>query len=173
MFFSILDSPIGQMVIEANEQEICAVSFPDELPLDSPNELSEAAKEQFREYFEEKRTYFDFPIAQPGTAFQQKVWNELRKIDAGKPITYAALAKRMKSPLAIRAIALANGRNNLMIVIPCHRVIGSNGDLVGFSAGLWRKKWLLEHEARMTSMGQSVLFVADQARNDSCGSGLQ
>lgn len=157
MFFSILNSPIGQLVIEANEREICALGFPAELPLENPNELSEIAKEQFREYFEEKRKYFDFPMAQPGTDFQQKVWDELRRIDAGKPISYAALAKRMKNPLAIRAIASANGRNNLMIAIPCHRVIGSNGDLVGFSAGLWRKKWLLEHEAKMTSIGQASL----------------
>lgn len=145
------------MVIEASEHDICAVGFPDELPLENPNELSERAKEQFREYFEKKRKHFDFPMVQPGTDFQQKVWNELRKIDAGKPISYAALAKRMKNPLAIRAIASANGRNNLMIAVPCHRVIGSNGDLVGFSAGLWRKKWLLEHEAKMTSLGQSSL----------------
>lgn len=145
------------MVIEASELEICAIGFPSELPLENPNELSEMAKEQFREYFEEKRKDFDFPMAQPGTDFQQKVWDELRRIDAGKPISYAALAKRMKNPLAIRAIASANGRNNLMIAVPCHRVIGSNGDLVGFSAGLWRKKWLLEHEAKMTSTGQSTL----------------
>ncbi len=145
------------MVIEANEHEICAIGFPADLPLESPNKLSEMAKEQFKEYFEKKRKYFDFPMAQPGTDFQQKVWDELRRIDAGKPISYSALAKRMKNPLAIRAIASANGRNNLMIAVPCHRVIGSNGDLVGFSAGLWRKKWLLEHEAKMTSIGQSSL----------------
>lgn len=145
------------MVIEASEYEICAIGFPAELPLENPNELSEMAKEQFREYFEEKRKHFDFPMAQAGTDFQQKVWDELRRIDAGKPISYAALAKRMKNPLAIRAIASANGRNNLMIAVPCHRVIGSNGDLVGFSAGFWRKKWLLEHEAKMTSSGQSSL----------------
>lgn len=157
MFFSVLDSPIGQMVIEANEHEICAIGFPAELPLENPNKLSEMAKEQFKEYFEKKRKHFDFPMAQPGTDFQQKVWDELRRIDAGKPISYAALAKRMKNPLAIRAIASANGRNNLMIAVPCHRVIGSNGDLVGFSAGLWRKKWLLEHESKMTSTGQSTL----------------
>jgi methylated-DNA-[protein]-cysteine S-methyltransferase len=158
MFFSILKCPIGQMVIEASEQEIYAIGFPAELPLENPNELSEMAKEQFIEYFEGNRKHFDFPMAQPGTDFQQKVWDELRRIDAGNPISYAALAKRMKNPLAIRAIASANGRNNLMIAVPCHRVIGSNGDLVGFSAGLWRKKWLLEHEAKMTSTGQSSLI---------------
>ncbi len=157
MFFSILNSPIGPLVIEANELEICALGFPAELPVENPSNLTEKAKEQFTAYFEAKRKHFDFPIAQPGTDFQQKVWDELRKIDIGRPISYAALAKRMKNPLAIRAIASANGRNNLIIVVPCHRVIGSNGDLVGFSAGLWRKKWLLEHEAKMTSTGQSTL----------------
>jgi len=157
MFFSILKSPIGEMVIEADEQMVCALGFPSNIPLENPNEVSEWAKEQLREYFEEKRKDFDFPMSQSGTDFQQKVWAELRKINAGKPISYAALAKRMKNPLAIRAIAAANGRNNLMVAVPCHRVIGSNGELVGFSAGLWRKKWLLEHEAKMTLSGQSSL----------------
>jgi methylated-DNA-[protein]-cysteine S-methyltransferase len=77
---------------------------------------------------------------------------------AGKPITYAALAKRMKNPLAIRAIASANGKNKLLIAVPCHRVIGSNGELIGFAAGLWRKKWLLEHETRITRSGQLTLI---------------
>ena len=157
VFFSILDSPIGQMVIEANENEICSINFTSNIPLEYPNEISELAKVQFMEYFDGKRMNFDFPMVQTGTDFQQKVWEELSKINAGTPISYTALAKRMKNPLAIRAIASANGRNNLIIAIPCHRVIGSNGDLVGFSAGLWRKKWLLEHEARMSSTGQSTL----------------
>jgi methylated-DNA-[protein]-cysteine S-methyltransferase len=157
MFFSILDSPIGKILIQANSSEIYALGFPDELPSEKPNELSELAKKQIGEYFEGKRRQFDFAMAQTGTDFQQKVWNELLKIDAGNPISYAALAKRMKNPLAIRAIASANGRNKLMIVVPCHRVIGMNGELVGFSAGLWRKKWLLEHESQMTSAGQSKL----------------
>jgi methylated-DNA-[protein]-cysteine S-methyltransferase len=157
MFFSIFDSPIGKILIQANAYEICALSFPDEVPSENPNELSELAKKQILEYFEGKRRQFDFAMAQSGTYFQQKVWNELNKIDAGNPISYAALAKRMKNPLAIRAIASANGRNKLMIVVPCHRVIGINGELVGFSAGLWRKKWLLEHEEKMTSIGQTNL----------------
>ena len=97
-------------------------------------------------------------MLQIGTDFQKNVWKELQKIDPGKPITYAALAKRMKNPLAIRAIASANGKNNLLIAIPCHRVIGSNGELIGFAAGLWRRKWLLEHEARITMNGQSRLI---------------
>lgn len=146
-------------MIQANELEVYAIKFPDEIPDEVPNHISEQAKEQLKQYFEGKSSAFNFPMMQQGTDFQKKVWLELRKIDTGKPITYAALAKRMKNPLAIRAIASANGKNNLMIAVPCHRVIGSNGKLVGFSAGLWRKKWLLEHEARMTSSGQSTLIV--------------
>ena len=159
MFVSILESPIGQIIIKANEQEVYSINFGDKFSEENPNEISDLAKAQFIDYFEGKSTNFDFPMLQSGTDFQRKVWIELQKIDAGKPITYAVLAKRMKNPLAIRAIASANGKNNLMIAIPCHRVIGSNGELVGFSGGLWRKKWLLEHEARMTNSGQSTLLI--------------
>jgi methylated-DNA-[protein]-cysteine S-methyltransferase len=159
MFLSKLESPIGQMIIQANEMEVYCINFPDQLTNENPNEITEIAKAQFVEYFEGRRIDFDFPMFQTGTNFQKNVWNELRKIEAGKPITYATLAKRMKKPLAIRAIASANGKNNLMIAIPCHRVIGSNGDLIGFSAGLWRKKWLLEHEAKITSSGQASLIL--------------
>lgn len=159
MYISLIDSPIGQMLIEANELHVFAIGFPVEKAEEKPNIISELAKEQFRQYFEGKRLIFDFPILQQGTDFQQKVWDELRRIGPGKTITYSALAKRLNNPLAIRAIASANGRNNLMIAVPCHRVIGINGDLVGFSAGLWRKKWLLEHEVNITQSGQSSLIL--------------
>lgn len=159
MYISTLDSPIGHMMIQANELGVYAIKFPAEIPDEVPNHISEQAKEQFRQYFEGKSSAFNFPMMQQGTDFQQKVWDELRKIEAGNPITYTALAKRLNNPLAIRAIASANGRNNLMIAVPCHRVIGINGDLVGFSAGLWRKKWLLEHEVKMTQSGQSSLIL--------------
>lgn len=159
MFFSILESPIGNMIIKANELEVYSINFPDQFSKENPNEISDLAKIQLTEYFDGKRNDFNFPMLQTGTDFQNKVWDELRKIEAGKPISYTALAKRMKNPLAIRAIASANGKNNLMIAIPCHRVIGSDGKLVGFSAGLWRKKWLLEHEARVNSIGQSSMIL--------------
>ena len=158
MFSSLLESPIGLLSINANEHEVFSIKFLDQLTDQNPNKITEIAKVQFIEYFEGKRNNFDFPILQIGTDFQKNVWNELQRIDAGKPITYAALAKRMKKPLAIRAIASANGKNNLLIAIPCHRVIGSNGELIGFSAGLWRKKWLLEHETEITKSGQSTLI---------------
>ena len=158
MFSSLLESPIGLLSINANEHEVFSIKFLDQFTDENPNKITEIAKAQFMEYFSGKRNNFDFPMLQIGTDFQKNVWNELRKIDAGKPITYAALAKRMKKPLAIRAIASANGKNNLLIAIPCHRVIGSNGELIGFSAGLWRKKWLLEHETEITNSGQSTLI---------------
>ncbi len=140
MFSSLIESPIGLLIIKANDHKVFSIKFLDQLTDQNPNKITEIAKAQFIEYFEGKRTNFDFQILQIGTDFQKNVWKELQKIEAGKPITYAALAKRMKNPLAIRAIASANGKNNLLIAIPCHRVIGSNGELIGFAAGLWRKK---------------------------------
>lgn len=159
MYISTLDSPIGKLTIEASDQEVFFIGFPETSSETKTNPLSELAKSQFIQYFEGSRHEFDFPMSQAGTEFQQEVWKELRKINAGKPISYAALSKKMNKPLAIRAIASANGKNKLMIAVPCHRVIGSNGDLVGFSGGLWRKKWLLEHEAKMMGIGQSSLIL--------------
>lgn len=158
MFTSTLQTPIGLLVIEASSDAVQYVGFKDAVEEDQ-SDLTEIAKRQFAEYFKGERRDFDFPFAQSGSDFQQKVWKELVKIQAGKPISYAALSRQMNSPLAIRAIASANGKNNLMIVVPCHRIIGSNGDLVGYSAGLWRKKWLLAHEAKMMGVGQAVLSL--------------
>ncbi|MGB4774799.1 MAG: methylated-DNA--[protein]-cysteine S-methyltransferase [Daejeonella sp.] len=157
MFTSILPTPIGEMVIQANNNAVYFIGFPEIVPEPSSNLLTETALQQFEEYFEGKRHIFTFQMVQPGSEFQQQVWQELITIPSGKPISYTTLSKKMNKPLAIRAIAAANGKNNLMIAVPCHRVIGSNGDLVGFSAGLWRKQWLLEHEAKMMGIGQSVI----------------
>lgn len=157
MFSSILNSPIGKLIIKANDNEVYEINFIEEDKNEKPNDISIIAKTQLLEYFESKRRKFDFPIQQNSTDFQRKVWEELQKIPTGNTISYAILAKRLQNPLAIRAIAAANGKNKLLIVVPCHRVIGSNGKLIGFSAGLWRKKWLLEHESKITALGQSRL----------------
>ncbi len=157
MYTSSLETPIGKLVIRANDQEVFFVGFPSSVADDEENEISTTAIDQFKAYFDGKFWLFDFPMKQPGTNFQQSVWKELTTIPAGKPISYAHLSRKMNNPLAIRAIASANGKNNLMIVVPCHRVIGSNGDLVGFGGGLWRKKWLLDHEAKMLGIGQATL----------------
>lgn len=110
-----------------------------------PVVLHEAVN-QIQDYFEGKRTTFDLKLNPIGTAFQQKVWNELNKIPFGKTLSYHELSLKLGDVKAIRAVANANGKNPLWIVIPCHRVIGSDGSLTGYAGGLWRKKWLLEHE---------------------------
>ena len=158
MYASVLVTPIGQVVIKANNLAVYFIGFPEMIPDEFPNELTELASSQLSEYFNGVRQQFDFAIEQPGSDFQQTVWKELLSLEVGKPISYASLSKKMNSPLAIRAIAAANGKNNLMIVIPCHRVIGSNGKLVGYAGGLWRKKWLLDHEVTMSGSGQSSLI---------------
>ena len=113
--------------------------------------------EQLIQYFHGERRIFEFPVHQEGTLFQEKVWNELIGIPFGKTISYLELSRRLGDPKAIRAAASANGKNNIVIVVPCHRVIGSNNDLVGYGGGIWRKKWLLEHEAKI-AYGIQTLF---------------
>lgn len=158
MFCSTLNTPIGLLIIKATTEALEFIGYDVDSVEENPGELTELVKSQMQEYFKGERRTFDLPLQQIGTVFQKQVWNELTKIEPGKPISYAALSKRMNNPLAIRAIASANGKNKLMIVIPCHRVIGSGGELVGYAGGLWRKKWLLEHEARMTNTGQATLI---------------
>ena len=115
------------------------------------------AVEQLIEYFNGKRLTFDLPISQQGTQFQERVWNELLNIRFGKTISYLQLAKQIGDVKAIRAIAATNGKNNIAIIVPCHRVIGSNGTLVGYAGDLWRKQWLLKHEAKNCN-GVQTLF---------------
>jgi methylated-DNA-[protein]-cysteine S-methyltransferase len=157
MFSANLQSPLGNIRIQADENVVLEIAFAEAVD-EKPNPLTEMARQQLDEYFGGVRMHFDFPIEQVGTPFQQSVWKALLTIPPGKPISYAALAKQMESLLAIRAIAAANGKNKLAIVVPCHRVIGSNGDLVGYAGELWRKKWLLAHETQMTGLGQTELF---------------
>lgn len=157
IYSASLPTPIGTLLIKSDGDAVNSISFGSEPEEELLCPLLAAAKQQFVEYFNGKRNDFDFPILQSGTEFQQTVWKELLKINIGAPISYTTLSKRMNNPLAIRAIASANGKNKLMIVIPCHRVIGSKGELVGYAGELWRKKWLLEHEARMMNIRQSCL----------------
>ena len=120
--------------------------------------LLKTATQQLDEYFAGERQVFDLPIKQAGSSFQQEVWQCLLKIGYGKTISYLQQSKMMNNPLAIRAIAASNGKNDLAIIVPCHRVIGSDGSLTGYAGGLWRKQWLLEHEAKVLGVGQIRLF---------------
>ena len=116
-------------------------------PARDPGGLSSA----MRRYFKGDRAVIDkLPVKTAGTPFQRSVWKALRKIKCGTTISYAELARRIGRPKAVRAVGLANGQNPIGVVVPCHRVIGSNGSLTGYGGGLPRKKWLLEHEGVQT-----------------------
>jgi methylated-DNA-[protein]-cysteine S-methyltransferase len=158
-----LDSPLGTILIACNGKAITRILFMDEGdPARQPEQTSDVcilAKGQLQEYFLGERSVFDFPVFQPGTEFQQRVWKVLSEIPFGKTITYAALAQALGDPRCIRAAASANGKNQLAIVVPCHRVIGTGGKLIGYAGGLWRKQWLLVHEnERETGLRQGSLF---------------
>jgi len=142
-----IKTPLGMANITGDELGVSEISIDDsgEIIAEIPSELLEAAT-QLRDYFDGKRTSFTFKINPKGTAFQQKVWLKLLEIPFGTTISYLELSKKIGDVKAIRAVAAANGKNPLWIVVPCHRVIGSDGSLTGYAGGLWRKKWLLEHE---------------------------
>ncbi len=153
---SLLKSPIGDITIVADDLAVSEITFKTRDLADvSENEITRLAATQLAEYFEGKVTGFSFPMSQSGTDFQQEVWQSLLKIHYGETISYAKFSEH--KPLAIRAIAAANGKNNLAIVVPCHRVIGSDGKLVGYAGELWRKKWLLQHEREVAGRGQTEL----------------
>ncbi|MEO5685282.1 MAG: methylated-DNA--[protein]-cysteine S-methyltransferase [Chitinophagaceae bacterium] len=154
-------SPIGNIRITCNRACITEMHFlnKDEqmaVTADIPPLLQQCLDE-LMEYFQGRRKVFDVPVYQQGTVFQERVWNELSNIPFGKTISYLTLAKRLGDPKAIRAAASTNGKNCIAVIVPCHRVIGSNNDLVGYAGGLWRKKWLLELETKITH-GVQTLF---------------
>lgn len=155
-YCSRLETPIGLLTIIADDTAILEITFKEqESNLNSENELTRLASKQLNEYFEGTLRTFDLPLKQSGTAFQQEVWESLLSINYASTLSYGKFAEH--KPLAIRAIAAANGKNKLAIVIPCHRVIGSDGKLVGYAGGLWRKKWLLQHEGEVAKQGQTEL----------------
>ncbi len=147
MQIAFINSPLGITKIVGDENGISEISVTSEGAISEtiPIELQEAVS-QLSDYFDGKRKDFNFKLNPKGTDFQQKVWQELLNIPFGKTISYLDLSKKLSDVKAIRAVASANGKNPLWIVIPCHRVIGTDGSLTGYAGGLWRKKWLLEHE---------------------------
>jgi methylated-DNA-[protein]-cysteine S-methyltransferase len=161
-------SPIGILEISSEEDKISAILFTNSskgatvdeelISFDPPSSavILECTL-QLDQYFSGERKVFSVDTTQSGTDFQQEVWKELMNIPFGKTISYHELSKRLKNGKAIRAVGAANGNNSIAIVVPCHRVIGSNGDLVGYAGDLWRKQWLLEHEAKLEN-GVQMLF---------------
>jgi methylated-DNA-[protein]-cysteine S-methyltransferase len=153
-------SPIGVIELTGSMDGISSLIFIDEEKtselVDLPVLIEGMA--QIEEYFLGKRKHFDLKLDIHGTEFQRKVWNKLMEIPYSQTISYLQLAKRIGNVKAIRAVGTANGRNPLSIIIPCHRVIGSNGDLTGYGGGLWRKEWLLKHESQSGTMNYELEF---------------
>ncbi|MBL4658725.1 MAG: methylated-DNA--[protein]-cysteine S-methyltransferase [Alcanivoracaceae bacterium] len=151
---SYYDSAIGVLKIEGNSatraitglwfvQDTNSVSKTD----NSTCEYLENCKTQLDEYFAKKRKTFDIKIELSGSDFQKRTWNALQQIAFAQTISYKTLSQRINAPAAYRAVGNANNKNPISIIIPCHRVVASNGDLAGYGGGVWRKKWLLEHES--------------------------
>lgn len=159
-----IETPVGVMVAGAVEEGICLLEFADRRMLNTEykdlarllktsieegeNKHTRNIRKQLKEYFEGKRKEFSIPLVTPGTGFQQAVWKELQQISFGSTRSYQEQAEALNRPDAVRAVANANGMNRISIVIPCHRIIGSDGKLTGYGGGLKRKRWLLDHEKR-------------------------
>lgn len=155
-------TPLGAMFVCATEEGVCLLEFTDRRMLETEfrdlqkrlnaqilvgeNEHTKQTQREINDYFLGKRTQFEVSLVMPGTDFQVMVWNELLKIPYGKTISYQQQSINLEKPKAIRAVATANGCNRIAIIIPCHRVVGKNGELTGYAGGLERKRWLIQHE---------------------------
>jgi methylated-DNA-[protein]-cysteine S-methyltransferase len=141
------NSPIGPLRVCAVAGAVTAVEFAASPgKAQQPDAAALEAARQLAEYFEGRRREFDLPLAPQGTAFQRAVWQQMLAVPYGSVTTYGRIAAAIGRPRAARAVGLASGRNPITVLIPCHRVIGSNGRLTGYGSGLWRKEWLLKHE---------------------------
>lgn len=161
-------SPVGELVLTASETALTGVYFPTSRRGPAPThqvgwvevngagpeaELLARARTQLGEYFAHTRTTFDLPLEALGSGFEHRVWNALRTIPYGTTTTYGELARQLGDKHGSRAVGLANGKNPIPIIVPCHRVIGGKGELTGFGGGLERKRWLLEHEGALLGLG--------------------
>ena len=154
MYWTTMPSPIGELLLTGDETGLCSLTMgqlqmephsPPDGARHEPAALREAVT-QLEDYFAGRRLDFELLLAPAGTPFQLKVWAALREIPYGRTTSYGELAAEIGQPTASRAVGLANGRNPIAVVVPCHRVIGRDGTLTGFGGGLDRKRWLLEHE---------------------------
>lgn len=146
-FYDTLETELGLMAIKATSASIKSIHFVDESSRVNPNEVTALAKQQLNEYFAKTRKNFDLPMDADGTDFQKKVWQQLVRIPYGQTCTYGDIANAINNPKGMRAVGLANGKNPLTIVVPCHRVIGANGKLTGYAHGTQRKAQLLSLES--------------------------
>jgi methylated-DNA-[protein]-cysteine S-methyltransferase len=165
MHYTLHDSPVGPLRLTARGGVLCGVDFPNgkhTRPI-GPDWVEDAAPfaevgRQLDAYFAGERQVFDLPLAPRGTAFQLRVWEELRRIPFGHTISYGELARRVGDPNAARAVGAANGQNPISIIVPCHRVIGADGSLTGFGGGVATKRALLEHEQRHAGLFAAATY---------------
>jgi methylated-DNA-[protein]-cysteine S-methyltransferase len=155
-------SPIGVLEIKGTEEAVTSILFFKEKRKEEAHipEVLKACAAQIDEYFHGRRKIFDVPLHFGGTEFQIKVWNELLKIPFGETMSYLELALKVGNEKMIRAVGGANGKNPISIIVPCHRVIGSDGKLVGYGGGLWRKEWMLNHENKYSYKQTGQLKLA-------------
>jgi O-6-methylguanine DNA methyltransferase len=170
LYYTNLTTPLGNMFALASDSGLQMLEFHEKEEIASllshiskttGSELKESANDilkntisQLQEYFDRSRKEFDLPLEPEGSKFQKMVWTQLLTIPYGRTSSYQKQAEALGNVMVIRAMASANGKNPIAIVIPCHRVIGTNGSLTGYAGGLWRKKWLLEHEGAMPKQEQ-------------------
>jgi len=166
--FTRFPSPVGELILTASETALKAVFFPVRRNRSAPEAgwveddgrgpagaLLAAVRRELTEYFDGTRTTFDLPLDGTGSTFERRVWDLLRTIPYGATTSYGALARRLGDPRATRAVGAANGKNPIPIIVPCHRVLGARGELTGFGGGLDRKRWLLEHEGALLTLGKA------------------
>ncbi|HEY2148470.1 MAG TPA: methylated-DNA--[protein]-cysteine S-methyltransferase [Pirellulales bacterium] len=168
--FTYIDSPLGRIMVLGDGEFVTGLYMPDHKGrpgLDASWQLAEepfaAIREQLAEYFAARRQEFSVPLKLAGTPFQRRVWQELLQIPFGSTISYAELARRIGQPTATRAVGNANGRNPVSILVPCHRVIGANGQLTGYGGGIDRKQWLIEWERRPARLQSAELPIGEAA----------
>ena len=150
-----LDTPVGPIEVWVNEDgAVVRVSFAEDdvTVAETPDEVCAAPVRQLQEYFSGERRSFDLELDPEGSDFEKQVWMELQQIPFGTTTTYGEIARKLGDPGASRAVGLANASNPVAIIIPCHRVIGADGDLTGYAGGLHRKRWLLAHESGQGSL---------------------
>jgi len=174
--FTRFPSPLGELVLTASETALTGIYFPTsrhvpplhdvergsggevrsgEVERASGGEILARTCDQLAAYFARTRTTFDLPLEPSGTPFELRVWEELRAIPFGATLSYSEIARRLGDVRSTRAVGAANGKNPIPIIVPCHRVVGANGELTGFGGGLDRKRWLLEHEGALLGLGRA------------------
>lgn len=147
MQYAYYPSPIGLVELGATATALCTLYFVEEPRHESTTSpMLALAIQQLNEYFAGTRTTFELPLDFQGTVFQRQVWQQLLTVPYGQTVSYQEIANTLGNPKAVRAVGGANGQNPISVIAPCHRIIGSNGNLTGYGGGLWRKEWLLKHE---------------------------